>query len=235
MKLSFFILMTAIFIPLLARGQTYQTDWHVIASGGGHSESADYGIDGTIGQAIVGISTSANYRVEAGFWVGAMPGGPRQFAYLAGDANMFNEIVNPGNPLSGPWRVGGDVTFLVNYFVIGSGNQPCLMYNSDAPEVGGINEGYFYASGDATGDCQALGGDVSRLVQFFGGNPAAIIRWCGFDKPEPQDYFPPLWLNNRGSGLEQPVAPLEELPEGWPNCQIPPATARVIPTGSPNP
>ena len=134
------------------------------------------------------------------------------FAYLAGDANMYNEIVDLGNPLTGPWRVGGDVTFLVNYLDVSSGNQPCFMHNPAAPP----DLEYFFASGDATGDCQVLGGDVSRLVQYFSGNPAAIIYWCGHDKPDPENYYPPLWLNN------DDTPNLEDLPEGWPNCQIEP-------------
>jgi len=134
------------------------------------------------------------------------------FAYLAGDANMFNEIVVPGNPMTGPWRVGGDVTFLVNYLDVSSGNQPCLMHNPAAPS--GLE--YFYASGDATGDCQVLGGDVSRLVQFFGGNPAAPVNWCGYDQPDFENYYPPLWLSN------DDTPEVEDLPEGWPNCQIEP-------------
>jgi len=131
---------------------------------------------------------------------------------------MYNEAVDLGNPLSGPWRVGGDVTFLVNYFDIGSGNQPCLMFSPNAPGEGQIENGYFFASGDAAGDCQVLGGDVSRLVQYFAGNPNAQILWCGYFKPDPQNYYPSLWLNNRGSGRPQPVPPLEELPRGWPGC-----------------
>jgi len=152
--------------------------------------------------------------------------------YLPGDANMYNEIVDLGNPLTGPWRVGGDVTFLVNYFNTSSGNQPCLIFNANAPETLQIADGYFFASGDATGDCQVLGGDVSRLVQYFGGNPEAIIRWCGWDKPDPKNFYPPLWLCNRGSGGEQPVPQLEELPVGWPNCEIPSVVSRVLPTDS---
>ena len=151
-------------------------------------------------------------------------------AYLAGDANMSNETVDLDNPLTGPWRVGGDVTYLVNYFDITSGNQPCLMYNAantdDYP--GGPVNGYYFASADATGEGLVTGGDVSRLVAYFGGT--AEIKWYGWDKPDPQNYYPPLWFNNRGSGLEQPVAELEDLPDGWPNCQTPPPTSiKVIP------
>ena len=145
---------------------------------------------------------------------------PAVFAYLTGDANMSNEIVDPGNQLTGPWRVGGDVTFLVNYFDITSGNQPCLVYNPNNTDnyPGGPVDGYFFASADATGEGLVTGGDVSRLVAYFGGT--AQIKWYGWDKPDPENYYQPMWLNNRGSGLEQPVPPLEDLPDGWPNCQV---------------
>ena len=146
---------------------------------------------------------------------------PRVFAYLTGDANMFNEIVEPNNPLTGPRRAGEDVIYLVNYFDAASGNQPCLLHNPNAQ----ADLQYFYASGDITGDCHVLGGDVSRLVRYFSGNPAAIINWCGHNRPNPGNYYIPLWLNNRGSGFPQPVPPLDELPDGWPNCQIEPRPA----------
>jgi hypothetical protein len=161
------------------------------------------------------------------------PCGPSEFAYLQGDANMYNEYVDVGNPLTGPWRVGGDVTFLVNYFDITSGNQPCLMYNPNNTDdyPGGPVNGYYFASADATGEGIVSGGDVSRLVAYFGGT--AAVKWYGWDKPDPENYYPPMWLNNRGSGLDQPVPPLDELPAGWPNCQIPPpgvSGVKVIPT-----
>jgi len=167
-------------------------------------------------------STNINFIMLAG-------GG---FAYLAGDANMFNEIVDLGDSLTGPWRMPGDVTFLVNYFDISSGNQPCLMYNPNTPDLpGGPQNGYFFASADATGDCLVSAGDISRLVQYFAFDPDAPIRWCGWDESDPQNYYPPLWLSNRGSGGEQPVPPLEGLPEGWPNCQTAPPTVKIIATG----
>jgi hypothetical protein len=69
------------------------------------------------------------------------------YQYVAGDANMY----------VGQWPpqvIGGDVTFLVNYFrgVV----QPCLLDG-------------FYCSGDANGDCQVIGSDVTRMVNYFRG------------------------------------------------------------------
>ncbi|MBC8446133.1 MAG: right-handed parallel beta-helix repeat-containing protein, partial [Chloroflexi bacterium] len=44
--------------------------WHVIAGGGGHASSADYILDGSIGQPADGWLSSAGYRLSAGFWPG---------------------------------------------------------------------------------------------------------------------------------------------------------------------
>ena len=69
------------------------------------------------------------------------------YQYLPGDANMA----------AGLWRpvvVGGDVTYLVNYFrgIV----PPCLLDG-------------FYCSADINGNCSVTGADVTRLVNFFQG------------------------------------------------------------------
>lgn len=51
--------------------------WHIIAGGGGHSSSADYALDGSIGQPAAGALSSAGYQLSAGFWPGiGAPAGP---------------------------------------------------------------------------------------------------------------------------------------------------------------
>ncbi|MCK4858585.1 MAG: hypothetical protein KAT58_11495, partial [candidate division Zixibacteria bacterium] len=80
------ILIITLLITSVAVAQNYQVDWYVIASGGGHSESATYQIDGTIGQPIVGLSSSENYILEAGFWVGFGEAGG-DCVYIPGDCN----------------------------------------------------------------------------------------------------------------------------------------------------
>jgi len=87
------------------------------------------------------------------------------YAYLPGDANMFNGIWPPQ-------VIGSDVTYLVNYFRGVPNNQPCNLDN-------------FWASTDANGDCLIIGSDVTRLVNYFRGN--VIIEYC-------PDYVP-QWLN----------------------------------------
>ena len=54
------ILISLILLSSVATAQQYSIDWSVIASGGGHSESGSYSLNGTIGQPIVGESSSDN-------------------------------------------------------------------------------------------------------------------------------------------------------------------------------
>ncbi|MCP4582003.1 MAG: carboxypeptidase regulatory-like domain-containing protein [candidate division Zixibacteria bacterium] len=85
------------------------------------------------------------------------------YPYLPGDVNMFN----------GAWPpviIGGDVTYLVNYFRLLPSSQPCLLDG-------------FWASADANGDCLVIGSDVTRLVNFF--RSLGEIVYC-------PDYTP-LW------------------------------------------
>jgi photosystem II stability/assembly factor-like uncharacterized protein len=91
-------------------------------------------------------------------------GGEPPGEYMPGDANM----------LVGSWPpqvIGGDVTYLVNYFR--GTNAPCLI---GAPT--------FYCAADANGDCQVIGSDVTRMVTYFRG--LADIEPC----PE----YEPAWL-----------------------------------------
>jgi hypothetical protein len=48
----------------------FDLGWHIMAGGGGHSSSAEYALDGSIGQPAVGMLSSADYRLGAGFWPG---------------------------------------------------------------------------------------------------------------------------------------------------------------------
>ncbi|MCP4581945.1 MAG: DUF1565 domain-containing protein [candidate division Zixibacteria bacterium] len=71
------------------------------------------------------------------------------YEYLPGDANMYNGAWPPS-------VIGGDVTYLVNYFRSLPSSQPCLL------------EG-FWCSADANGDCLVIGSDVTKLVTYFRG------------------------------------------------------------------
>ncbi|MCP4583860.1 MAG: exo-alpha-sialidase [candidate division Zixibacteria bacterium] len=76
--------------------------------------------------------------------------------YLPGDVNMAN----------GAWPplvIGGDVTYLVNYFRSLPSSQACLLDG-------------FWCSADANGDCLIIGSDVTRLVNYFRG--LSDINYC---------------------------------------------------------
>jgi hypothetical protein len=161
-------------IPSLCAAQNYRIDWYVIGSGGGHAESGNYQVNGTIGQPIVGQSSSSNYIVEAGYWVGIGGGISLGYEYFPGDANMYNGIWPPQ-------VIGGDVTYLVNYFRGLPAGRPCLLNG-------------FWCSADANGDCNIIGSDVTKLVNYFRG--IGSILHCA-------DYEP-AWLT---PGDLPPVAP----------------------------
>jgi len=46
----------------------FDLSWYVLAGGGGRSASADYAMNGTLGQAAVGFSSSADYGMRSGYW-----------------------------------------------------------------------------------------------------------------------------------------------------------------------
>ncbi|MCP4581995.1 MAG: hypothetical protein GY839_10275 [candidate division Zixibacteria bacterium] len=96
------------------------------------------------------------------------------YKYLPGDVNMFN----------GAWQpmvIGGDVTYLVNYFRGMESSIPCLL-------------GGFWCSADANGDCSIIGSDVTKLVNYFRGE--SDISWC----PD----YEPGWLHPDDLPTEPP-------------------------------
>jgi hypothetical protein len=168
------ILIMMLLIVSVAGAQDYQIDWYVIASGGGHSESDNYLINGTIGQPIVGKSSSASYQIDAGFWVGAGEVGGCD--YVPGDANGDGNVM------------GNDVTYSVRYFK-GIGDPP--------PDSCEYQSGWLYSGGDANGNCSYAGSDVTFLVGYFKGyNPS--ILWC---PDTPPIGGPALLAGNRGERL----------------------------------
>ena len=111
---------------------------------------------------------------EDGADIGALGIGCYADEYVAGDVNMFN----------GAWPptvIGGDVTYLVNYFRSLPASQPCLLAG-------------FWTSADANGDCLIIGSDVTRLVLYFRGQ--GEIYYC----PE----YPPMWLSSDDLPEEAP-------------------------------
>jgi hypothetical protein len=50
------------------RGLNTDLAWNVISAGGGNASSASYSMEATLGQPIVGPSSSLDTRLSAGFW-----------------------------------------------------------------------------------------------------------------------------------------------------------------------
>jgi hypothetical protein len=163
------LILAIIIVAAGAASAQYQIDWWVIGSGGGTSTSPSYQLSGTIGQPIVGVSSSSNYTVEAGFWVG-FPAGPELCAYLKGDINN----VPPAN--------GIDITYGVSY--LKGGNPPpvrCDMCPQPAP---------FYAAMDVNGTCNTNGIDITYFVSFLKGGSA--LMFCPTCPPEGMMGAPPV-------------------------------------------
>ena len=128
------------------------------------------------------------------------------YEYMAGD-------VNQSLGLWIPRVIGGDVTFLVNFFKGSPTSVPCYMHNPSAGNP------YFWASADANGDCIVMGSDVIKMVGYFRG--AQQISYC-------VDYLP-CW-HPADPAFDPPPA---TAPAGWPNCETPPVTgSKIIPTQS---
>jgi hypothetical protein len=46
----------------------YDLSWNVLSSGGGPMEDAGYSLNGTLGQASVGVRTAPDYQLCSGYW-----------------------------------------------------------------------------------------------------------------------------------------------------------------------
>jgi len=119
----------------------------------------DIGVDEN-GETSGASSFSGNLIIMEHFCSLAITNG---YGYIPGDVNMHGGVWPPV-------AVGGDVTYLVNYFRSLPSSIPCFFDG-------------FWASADANGDCYIIGNDVTKLVNYFRG--AGGLSFC----PD----YPPLW------------------------------------------
>jgi hypothetical protein len=66
------LLATFLLTSLVLASGSYSINWWVVGGGGGPISGGDYAINSTIGQPVVGASEGGNYKIEAGFWGGAL-------------------------------------------------------------------------------------------------------------------------------------------------------------------
>ncbi len=187
-------------IVTITFAQNYQMGQYVISSGGDQSESDDFKVKCTIGQPIIGTTSSSNLISKLGFWNNTIVS---SYAYFPGDANMFIGIWPPQ-------VIGSDVTYIVSYFR-GLPNEPCLLDG-------------FWASADVNGDCNIIGSDVTRLVNCFRG--IGSIEFCPDYPPAwySEDDFPleqpDGWPNCENAPINSNVIPTNPVQSSRHNNRI---------------
>jgi hypothetical protein len=72
----FVVLLSGLLLVQIAAAMSstqYRLDWFtpLTTNGGGTANSTHYAVNLTVGQAVVGTSTSTNYKTGLGYWYGA--------------------------------------------------------------------------------------------------------------------------------------------------------------------
>ncbi|MGC9346777.1 MAG: fibronectin type III domain-containing protein, partial [Anaerolineae bacterium] len=68
--LGILVVLVPVGVVLAQVSAGFDLSWHTLSGGGGGRTSANYRIDDTIGPEAMGPSSSANFRVDSGFWYG---------------------------------------------------------------------------------------------------------------------------------------------------------------------
>jgi hypothetical protein len=105
-KLSFLFLIWFLFFPLLSEAivmnsQNFRIGQDVIGTGGGIGNSANFKVDGTLGEMVVGNSAGGAYKGLAGFWQADSEGlslscqasNVYMYDYTLGDANNYSKYL----------------------------------------------------------------------------------------------------------------------------------------------
>ncbi|UCE66259.1 MAG: hypothetical protein JSU85_15675 [Candidatus Zixiibacteriota bacterium] len=127
----------------------FDEDYWLELEVGGEISSTNYAANGTIGQTIIGQSSSQSYIVESGFWVGA--GRIPLCFYTVGDVNGSDNYN------------GLDITYGVVFFKGGA----APLYECECTP-GNI----WYVSGDVNGSCNYNGLDITYGVNYLKGGAA---------------------------------------------------------------
>src|SRR5262249_46266904 len=110
------LLLSIAFVPsalMQQQGGPYKLSPSVIAGGGGSSTNATTRIEGTVGQAALGLSSGGAFTLNAGLWQGDAPcaavsisSQPAGQTVCAGDSASFSVTAN-GSVTAYQWRKGG--------------------------------------------------------------------------------------------------------------------------------
>ncbi len=122
-----------------------EINWQVISSGGTKGSSATYGLEGTVGQVVVGEGSSATYGLSHGFW--------QEFAIIPNECIIRGDVDHTGA------IDVGDLTYLVAYLFQG-GPPPPFLDEGDVDGTGSIDVGdltylvaYLFQGGPAPPPC----------------------------------------------------------------------------------
>ncbi|MCP4581520.1 MAG: MBL fold metallo-hydrolase [candidate division Zixibacteria bacterium] len=156
--------LTTVFTPVTSDSIVGDIYWYTI----GLNDSGT-----TVNYYVIAVDDN-EMRTEASVYSYEVQGPIYGYAYLPGDVNMANGAWSPS-------VIGGDVTYLVNYFRGMPSSPSCLLDG-------------FWASADANGDCLVIGSDVTKLVNYFRGSTE--LTYCA-------DYAP-LWPTPEDLPAEAP-------------------------------
>lgn len=103
-----------LFATGLTDGKTgEEINWQVISSGGAKGTSANYILNGTVGQTAVGTGSSTNYDVSHGYW---------QTFESSGCCLLRGDVANPKDGMV----LVNDIVMLVDYLFKGGVAPNCL-------------------------------------------------------------------------------------------------------------
>lgn len=105
-----------------AYSANYRIESDVVGIGGNSSSSTSFNISDTLGQPVVGLGGSANYKVEAGFW--NTVNFSLSMTLDSGDLNLGT--VTPGTPVSGQTTISVITDAWGGYDLLTSQNHPML-------------------------------------------------------------------------------------------------------------
>lgn len=110
-KIAFTIVLVVMLI--LSNGIAEEINWQVISSGGAASSSANYVLNGTVGQTATGYGSSLLYGLSHGYW---------QTVSIPGCCLLRGDVAEPKDVMV----LVNDIVWLVDYLFKGGLAPTCL-------------------------------------------------------------------------------------------------------------